>query len=673
MNRLSDEASLYLQQHADNPVDWWPWGEEALAAARDTGKPILLSVGYSACHWCHVMAHECFENPEIAAVMNTHFINIKVDREERPDIDKIYQTAHQLMAQRAGGWPLTMFLTPEAQLPFFGGTYFPPTAKHGLPAFTEVLEKVAEFHGGNPEEAARQGAAVQSVFSKLEPETAGDRTLDSSPADKLRELLEGQFDATNGGFGRAPKFPQTPSLRRLLNHWRATATQPEPDLKALLIPTLSMTRMIEGGLFDQMGGGFFRYCVDADWQIPHFEKMLYDNGMLLELCIDLHQATGEALFLDAADATIDWLLREMQSQEGPFFATLDADADGVEGATYTVTPDEVAAALPGQLLERFNQRYGLDKPANFEDRWHLTVQNRESEISAPELRQAQIALRDMRRNRPQPGRDEKLMTSWNALTIKGLARAAQLGNERAEAAATEALTGIRKHLWRDERLASVWQEGEPRSAGFLDDYTFLIDALIEMLQVRWDSEWCEWAIALTEQMIDRFEDETLGGFFFTPHDGESLMYRSKPLGDDATPAGNAIVVSVLTTLGHLLGRTEWIDKAEKTLLWATSALKDYPQAHVTTIESMQRHLGPPEMIVLRGSGEQLTQWQRDVQSIYAPQRAVFAIPTDATDLDEALAAHTAPESGVTAYVCQGLSCLAPVNEWSALASIIRNR
>ncbi|MEL6367903.1 MAG: thioredoxin domain-containing protein, partial [Pseudomonadota bacterium] len=497
MNRLSDEASLYLQQHADNPVDWWPWGEEALAAARDTGKPILLSVGYSACHWCHVMAHECFENPEIAAVMNAHFINIKVDREERPDIDKIYQTAHQLMAQRAGGWPLTMFLTPEAQLPFFGGTYFPPTAKHGLPAFTEVLEKVAEFHGGNPEEAARQGSAVRSVFSKLEPETAVDRTLDSAPADKLRELLKGQFDATNGGFGQAPKFPQTPSLRRLLNHWRATATQPEPDLKALLIPTLSMTRMIEGGLFDQMGGGFFRYCVDADWQIPHFEKMLYDNGMLLELCIDLHQATGEALFLDAADATIDWLLREMQSQEGPFFATLDADADGVEGATYTVTPDEVAAALPEELLERFNQRYGLDRPANFEDRWHLTVQNRESEISAPELRQAQIALRDMRRNRPQPGRDEKLMTSWNALTVKGLARAAQLGNERAETAATEALTGIRRHLWRDERLASVWQEDQPRSAGFLDDHAFLIDALIEMLQVRWDSGWCEWAIALT--------------------------------------------------------------------------------------------------------------------------------------------------------------------------------
>ncbi len=673
MNRLSDEASLYLQQHANNPVDWWPWGEEALAAARDTGKPILLSVGYSACHWCHVMAHECFENPEIAAVMNEHFINIKVDREERPDIDKIYQTAHQLMAQRAGGWPLTMFLTPEAQLPFFGGTYFPPTAKHGLPAFTEVLEKVAEFHSGNPDEAARQGAAVQSVFSKLEPETAGDQVLDSAPADKLRELLEGQFDTTNGGFGRAPKFPQTPSLRRLLNHWRATATQPEPDLKALLIPTLSMTRMIEGGLFDQMGGGFFRYCVDTDWQIPHFEKMLYDNGMLLELCIDLHQATGESLFLDAADATIDWLLREMQSEEGPFFATLDADADGVEGATYTVTPDEVAEALPEGLLERFKERYGLDKPANFEGRWHLTVQNRDSEISASELREAQVALRDIRRNRPQPGRDEKLMTSWNALTIKGLARAAQLGNEGAENAATEALTGIRKHLWRDDRLASVWQEGEPRSVGFLDDYAFLIDALIEMLQVRWDREWCKWAIALTEQMIDRFEDETLGGFFFTPHDGESLMYRSKPLGDDATPAGNAIAVNVLTMLGHLLGRTDWIDKAEKTLRWATSALKDYPQAHVTTIESMQRHLGPPEMIVLRGSGDQLTQWQRDVQSIYAPNRGVFAIPTDATDLDEALAAHTAPESGVTAYVCQGLSCLAPVNEWSALASIIRNR
>lgn len=674
MNRLSDQTSLYLQQHADNPVDWWPWTEAALTAAREQRKPILLSVGYSACHWCHVMAHECFEDAEIAAAMNRHFINIKVDREERPDIDKIYQTAHQLMTQRPGGWPLTMFLTPDEQLPFFGGTYFPPKAQHGLPAFTEVLARVAKFHSDNPEEAARQGAAVQAVFDKLEPQPPAESALDDTPAKQLRSLLEQQFDAANGGFGRAPKFPQTPSLRRLLNHWRASATSEEPDLQALLMPTLSATRMIEGGMFDQVGGGFFRYCVDTAWQIPHFEKMLYDNGMLLELVADLHQATGEALFADAANQTVDWLLRDMQAPDGAFYATLDADADGEEGATYSTTPTEVKAVLSSDVYEQFAARYGLNLDANFEGRWHLAVQDRDAELSTEALQAARSALLLARSQRPQPGRDEKIMTAWNALTIKGLARTCvTTGNAQAGAAAVAAVEWLHENLWCDGTLYTLWQDGTLGHAGFLDDYALLVDALIDVLQVEWRSEWCHWAIQLTEQMLARFEDAELGGFFFTAHDDESLMYRSKPLGDDATPAGNGVAVRVLTLLGHLLGRTEWLASAEKTVRWAQAALTDYPQAHVTTIEALELHRAPPELIVIRGSEQQPRQWQKDLQSIYAPFRAVFAIDNDAQGLDPALAAHRPADEGSIAYVCQGLHCLAPITDWKSLAGVVRNR
>ncbi|MEM8548861.1 MAG: thioredoxin domain-containing protein [Pseudomonadota bacterium] len=435
MNRLANESSLYLQQHKDNPVDWWPWGEPALTEARNTGKPILLSVGYSACHWCHVMAHESFESSAIAAVMNEHFINIKVDREERPDIDKIYQTAHQLMAQRPGGWPLTMFLTPDAQLPFFGGTYFPPEPRQGMPGFVEVLEKVAEFHNGNPEEATRQGTAVQEVFSKLEPEQRDDSAIDSAPANLLRHVLAQQFDETNGGFGRAPKFPQTPSLLRMLNHWREGAESDEPDLQALLMAALSQTRMIHGGLFDQVGGGFFRYCVDADWQIPHFEKMLYDNGQLLSLLAATAVATGDENFVAAASATADWLLRDMRHTNGGFFATLDADSEGGEGAFYTFTPEAIEDILTPEAAALALELFGLTEPANFEGRWHL-VQRRSieeaaesRELSARGLREQvnaiRSALRGAREQRPSPGRDEKILTSWNALAIRGLTEAAR--------------------------------------------------------------------------------------------------------------------------------------------------------------------------------------------------------------------------------------------------------
>ncbi len=683
MNRLEKEASLYLQQHKDNPVDWWPWGEAALTAAREQNKPILLSIGYSACHWCHVMAHESFENEDIAKLMNDQFINIKVDREERPDLDKIYQVAHQLIAQRPGGWPLTMFLTAKDQLPFFGGTYFPPETRQGMPAFPDVLNKVAEFYQKDPAEAHRQGSAVREVFDKLEPGQTDTPKIDDAPMRALRDTLESHFDREHGGFGNAPKFPQAPSLQRLLNHWRSTAHDTEPDLQALFISALSQTRMSQGGMFDQVGGGFFRYCVDRQWEIPHFEKMLYDNAMLLELYAASWQTTGEPLFESTANATANWLLRDMRHSGGGFFATLDADSDVGEGAFYTWTPEEIREQLDATDYHIAEAWFGLAQPANFEGRWHLQARGDATAIaetfSLPDtqlrerIEQICKQLRDARNTRPAPGRDEKVLTAWNAMTIKSLAQASRaIGRADLQAAAARCAGFLLDNLWEDNRLLASWQEGGATLPAYLDDYALLIDALVELLQNEWRGEWLTWATALSDILLEQFEDTDNGGFFFTAHDHEALMYRPKPIADDATPAGNAVAVRALLRMGHLLGESRYLDAAERALHFAASAISEFPQAHVTFIEAQVEYLAEIEVIILRGEPDLIREWQTSAQKIYAPSRLVYAIGDDGA-LPEALALRTAPASGALAYVCRGHQCLATIDNWRDLASAIRRR
>ncbi len=435
-NRLAGETSPYLLQHAANPVDWYPWGEEALERASRENKPILLSIGYSACHWCHVMAHESFEDPASAAVMNELFVNVKVDREERPDLDKIYQLAQQMLTQRSGGWPLTMFLAPGTQRPFFGGTYFPKEPRYGMPAFTDLLRRVSEFYRTHREDIAKQSEALQQAFAEMSPPAAAaDAPLTLAPLDTAREKLAEEFDAQFGGFGSAPKFPHPTNIDFLLRQWRATAASDAPDLHSLYMATLTLQRMAEGGIYDHLGGGFARYSVDQYWMIPHFEKMLYDNGQLLRIYANAALATGEELFRRVAAETADWIMRDMQAPSGGYWSTLDADSEGHEGKFYVWDAAEVRTLLPAPVYEAFARRFGLDREPNFEGRWHLHAYRPEEDIATElgidtaevqrRLAEARQVLLAKRNARIWPGRDEKILTSWNGLAIGGMAVASR--------------------------------------------------------------------------------------------------------------------------------------------------------------------------------------------------------------------------------------------------------
>src|SRR5512139_4052690 len=433
-NSLAAETSPYLRQHSGNPVDWLPWGPEALERARRLDKPILLSIGYSACHWCHVMAHESFEDEATAALMNELFVNIKVDREERPDLDRIYQTAHQVMNQAGGGWPLTVFLAPDSQRPFFSGTYFPPEQRHGMPAFRTVLEKVTEFYATRRADLREFGDKLVGVLGQLQPPpgATGD-SLQTEPLLTARATLQREFDGQFGGFGEAPKFPHPANLELLLRTWRASAASEEPDLQALYMATLTLTRMAEGGLYDQLVGSFCRYSVDPYWMIPHFEKMLYDNAQLLGLYAQAAVATGEPLFRRIAAETADWMLRDLRSPAGAFYSTLDADSEGHEGKFYVWTPEQVRDALEPEEYDAFSRRFGLDRDANFEGAWHLhtfrAIADIATELGVDEavveshIDMARAKLLAIRNARVWPARDEKILTSWNGLAIGALAQA----------------------------------------------------------------------------------------------------------------------------------------------------------------------------------------------------------------------------------------------------------
>ena len=661
-NRLSHETSPYLLQHATNPVDWYPWGEEAFAAARASGKPVLLSIGYAACHWCHVMAHESFEDQAAAAVMNELFINIKVDREERPDVDRIYQLAHQMLTRRGGGWPLTMFLAHDDQRPFFGGTYFPPAPRFGMPAFTELLQRVAQFYRERQPELRQQSEALVEALQRIDaPSQPAAGGLSDAPLTLLRAQLEQRFDREHGGFTPAPKFPHAGMIDRLLRHWHATAGSDSPDLMALFMATLTAKRMAEGGLFDQLGGGFCRYSVDDRWEIPHFEKMLYDNGALLSVYSAAASATGDAQFARVATLTGEFLLRDFSSAEGAFISSWDADSEGHEGLYYLWTPDALHAVLGTASSTAVASRFGLDAPANFEGQWHLRVVR---DVEFPEADRHKLLA--ARAKRVPPGRDEKILTGWNALAIRGLADAARaLDRPDFAAAAARALEFLRQHHWLQGRLLATSRAGEARLPAYLDDHALLIDAILGLATVRFDARWLGFAVQLADALLDRFEDAGHGGFYFTAHDHEALIHRSRNFHDDATPSGNAIAASALQRLGWLLGEPRYLVAAERTLRAAWPQLAESPLGQVHMANALEEHLAPHEFIVLRGESDLMDTWRRELQRVWRPRVSVIAVPTGAAGLPAALAAKT-PRGAIVAYRCRGSHCEAPEENLPAL-------
>jgi len=680
-NHLAEETSPYLLQHADNPVDWYPWGDAALGRAKLENKPILLSIGYSACHWCHVMAHESFEDPGTAALMNELFINIKVDREERPDLDKIYQLAQQMLTHGSGGWPLTMFLTPEEQ-PFFGGTYFPKEPRYGMPAFRDLLRRVADYYREQNAEIETQNQQLTAAFAAMVPAPAPDAVLNDAPLAEARAALERSFDATFGGFTGAPKFPHPHSIERCMRQWYAAAAGPTPDLKALYMASLTLTRMAEGGLYDQLGGGFARYSVDGSWMIPHFEKMLYDNAQLLCEYSRAHLATGEALFAKVSHETADWILRDMRSPEGAFFSSLDADSQGHEGKFYVWTPGEVESLLTQTEYAAFSRRFGLDRGANFEGEWHLHAYRSLDDIAAETQAtpQSVTALIDSSRGkllharnlRIWPARDEKILTAWNALMIKGLAIAARVLNRPdLAAAASTAVDFLRHHLWRDGRLLATYKDGRAHLPAYLDDYAFLADALVELLQTRWRGADLELARQLTEVLLDQFEDPEHGGFFFTAKEHEKLIHRSKTFADESVPAGNGVAAGVLCRLGYLLGETRYLDSAERTLQAAWTAIREYPQAHMSLLNALEDFLPSMQVLVIRGEAASAAEWARELGALYAPTRLIFAIPTG-EELPAALATKHAG-AATAAYLCTGMTCSAPLTNFADISRALKLR
>ena len=665
-NRLARETSPYLQQHAGNPVDWHAWGEEALRRAREEDKPILLSVGYSACHWCHVMAHESFEDPGVAEVMNRLFVNVKVDREERPDLDQIYQLAHQMLAQRPGGWPLTMFLTPDGA-PFFGGTYFPKEPRYNLPGFPQLLERVAQIYREHRDEIGRQNETILATFESMQPGAPAHHSeLSVAPIDAALRSLKTSFDTRCGGFGGAPKFPHPAELEFCLRRSAAAG-----DGAAERVSTYTLERMALGGIYDHLGGGFSRYSVDAEWQIPHFEKMLYDNGPLLRLVSDAWTATRNPLFSRVAEETAAWVTREMQSPEGGYYSSLDADSEHEEGKFYVWTLEEAKALLSADEYAMLAPYYGLDGPPNFEGtHWHLHVARTLGAVAEPLgksedqcarlLDSGREKLFAAREKRVRPGRDEKVLVSWNALMIAGMARAAVVF-DRGEwlASAKRALGFVHGTMWKNERLLATYKDGQAHLNAYLDDYAFLLAALIELMQAEFDRETLAFAEDLADVLLEQFEDKENGGFFFTSHDHERLIHRPKPGYDNATPSGNGMAAFALQRLHFLTGEPRYANAAERTLAQFHSAMSERPEGYATLLAALEEHLVPTRTVILRGPQAELPRWRSALAQRYLPHTVVIAIETGVRDLPPVLAK---PAGGkVNAWVCEGVTCLAPID------------
>lgn len=670
-NRLIHETSPYLQQHAHNPVDWYPWGEEAIQNAKREDRPIFLSIGYSACHWCHVMEHESFEDPAIGAYLNEHFVSIKVDREERPDVDQIYMAAVQLLT-RSGGWPMSMFLTPDLQ-PFYGGTYYPPDQRYGRPSFRQVLEAVQDAWKNRRDTLLAQAADLTQhvqLFGALEP---AEGQLHADLLQKAANHLGHVFDATHGGFGSAPKFPHAMELRLLLRVWKRFG-----DDNALAMARKTLDSMAMGGIYDHLGGGFHRYSTDRQWLAPHFEKMLYDNALLTLAYLDGYQATGDSFYKTVVDDTLAYIQREMLSPEGPFFSTQDADSEGEEGKFFVWTRREVEKVLGSDLAEIFCRVYDVSEAGNWEGHniLHLSRTPEQNakilymDVGSLEarLKEARQKLRQVRDQRIWPGRDEKVLTSWNALMIDAFAQAAQVLSMPTYAAIASRAA---EFLWTtmrrpDRRLYRTYSAAKgPKLNAYLEDYSFFMNALVTLYEATFDARWIQRALELEAVMVEEFWDNKDGGFFYTGKSHEQLIARGKDPHDSSIPSGNSMAVTALLRLAKLTGRKDLLSGAEATLRLFTGLLTSSPQAAGQMLLALDFYLGPVDEFAIVGdpAADETRRVRRRIQTIYHPRKVVAFKPAgqDSADLEKLLPlleGKTTAEN-VTTYICRNFTCGQP--------------
>ncbi|MFT5139594.1 MAG: hypothetical protein ACI9CB_001240 [Rhodothermales bacterium] len=669
MNRLNESSSLYLRQHADNPVHWQPWDEQALLMARETSTPILLSIGYSACHWCHVMAHESFEDPATADLMNKLFVNIKLDREERPDLDKLYQLSHQLLSNRGGGWPLTVFLDPHDLTPFYAGTYFPPTPRHGLPAFKELVGKIREWFEQNKDAVKAQNQRLSEAITSLQKSSLFEGQPDPQVFDRAFEQISSRYDDLHGGFGGAPKFPQAPMLGLLL-----TMSQMTRDYSGAAQEMLNETlrKMALSGLRDHLDGGFFRYTVDGNWTIPHFEKMLYDNALLLPLYAQAAASSEDRLLRSATDGIAHWLLSEMRHDNGGFYASIDADADGVEGGFHVWQADELKEMLSGNEYEAIAKHFGLDRPPNFEGHfWHLVLAGGINELDEGPIISAKQKMLIARSMRIPPSTDHKQLTSWNALCIEGFARAGTcLQREDWIDAAEQTLEFIRDNLWINGRLFAVYAEGEPKFPAYLDDYAFLLKASLSLLRARWSPALLNFATELADAMISNFEDTQTGGFFYSAADQDAPISRLRPLQDDATPAGNGIAAIALEELGHLTADSRYLDTAGRALMSSYNEIQQHPLAYATLLCGLDAHMRPPIQVIITGpDARDLKAWKAVTNGF--DRVNCYLLGPGSGNLPVIPGLNKSTDQTV-AYICEGLRCLPPLKSSLDLQNQLQN-
>jgi hypothetical protein len=674
-NALIHETSPYLLQHAHNPVEWYPWGGEALRRSKEEDKPILLSIGYSACHWCHVMERESFENEEIAAIMNKHFINIKVDREERPDLDTIYMNAVQLMTG-SGGWPMTVFLTP-AQVPFYGGTYFPPADRHGLPGFPRLLLSIARAYAERKSEIQNDAPRIIGELERINRfDPAGDVPMADLLDNAVTNIMR-NHDARYGGFGQSPKFPPSMTLTFLLRSYLRNGNN-----SLLEVVEQTLQKMANGGIYDQLGGGFHRYSVDQRWLVPHFEKMLYDNALLTRIFLDAYQTTRNNFYRQIAEETLDYVLREMTSPEGGFYSTQDADSEGEEGKFFVWTPRQVEAILGENEAAVFCSYYDITPEGNFESKSILNVprpgsmvarlHNMEEDRFWEIIRRGRSLLFAEREKRVRPGRDEKILTAWNGLMLRSFAEAANvLDREDYRQVAIRNAEFILAKLRSEGRLLRTYRDGEAKLNAYLEDHAFLLDSLLSLYEATFDPRWIKESLNLADILLQQFWDAEGKGFYFTATDHESLICRSKDFYDNATPSGNSVAAHALLRLAKLTGEEKWSTPARELLKMMAAPMTRHSSAFANLLSVLDFSLAKTREIAVIGNpnAEETKSLLREIFYPYLPNKVVACGDGNSLYL---LKDRPQLDGKPTVYVCENYVCKAPVTRPEELRPLLKN-